>query len=253
MDSQTLMPSRGQTATQPGWFIKLVLEGYIILEQRNGDQQVVRKNELVIVNSESWFAEHVVVPTSMLVISCSGDVLHQRVSATRIHNWLLPDPKTPLVGAVYDLVHLMSIHAAHINICSGAQLTDCLLNCVDNIIDNRLAQSYEMQKQRVHQIILANLGDPELDIASIASRAELSVAELNALFVNENTKFMQRVWSFRLEKAMSQLNSRNFNKLTIEAIAWRCGFVSAAHFSRMFKAKYGVSPRDVRNNKFVSI
>ncbi|MFG2307054.1 AraC family transcriptional regulator [Actinacidiphila glaucinigra] len=35
--------------------------------------------------------------------------------------------------------------------------------------------------------------------------------------------------------------------MTIEAIAHRWGFASAPHFSRVFKAAYGVSPREWRH------
>ncbi|MGW9499321.1 helix-turn-helix domain-containing protein [Streptomyces prasinus] len=37
---------------------------------------------------------------------------------------------------------------------------------------------------------------------------------------------------------------------SIRAIATRWGFVDAAHFSRAFRAAYGVSPRDHRGRTF---
>jgi hypothetical protein len=35
--------------------------------------------------------------------------------------------------------------------------------------------------------------------------------------------------------------------LRIEEVAWRCGFSSAAHFSRLFKQRYGATPKELRD------
>jgi transcriptional regulator GlxA family with amidase domain len=46
----------------------------------------------------------------------------------------------------------------------------------------------------------------------------------------------------RLERAKAMLSEPYIN-LRISEIAWQCGFVNAAHFSRAFKKQYGTTPR----------
>ena len=50
----------------------------------------------------------------------------------------------------------------------------------------------------------------------------------------------------RLERCRADLRDPRLAGLSILEIATRWGFVSPAHFSRTFRAAYGVSPRDAR-------
>jgi transcriptional regulator GlxA family with amidase domain len=80
----------------------------------------------------------------------------------------------------------------------------------------------------------------------IAAAVNLSTAHLNRLFATEDNSLMRFVWSRRLDVAREMLTAPRWRTLSIEAVAWRCGFVSAAHFSRMFKERFGTSPRQSR-------
>ncbi|MEQ8692398.1 MAG: helix-turn-helix transcriptional regulator, partial [Pseudomonadales bacterium] len=61
-----------------------------------------------------------------------------------------------------------------------------------------------------------------------------------------NTSFSERLWSLRMVKAHDWLLSDKFLDQPIYHIAYMAGFKSAAHFSRMFKEVYGVSPKECR-------
>ena len=53
------------------------------------------------------------------------------------------------------------------------------------------------------------------------------------------------MWDRRLERSREALMAGN--GASISEIAFACGFNSSAHFSRAFKAKYEVSPRELRD------
>jgi AraC-like DNA-binding protein len=57
---------------------------------------------------------------------------------------------------------------------------------------------------------------------------------------------MRYLWQARLERAGLLLRTRGAHDSSIQEIAWQCGFTTAAHFSRLFKRQYGVSPSDFR-------
>jgi AraC-like DNA-binding protein/mannose-6-phosphate isomerase-like protein (cupin superfamily) len=61
-----------------------------------------------------------------------------------------------------------------------------------------------------------------------------------------DTSFSELLWSERLPKARDWLVCNAFRQYPIHKIACMAGFKSAAHFSRMFKSTYGISPKDYR-------
>jgi AraC family transcriptional activator of tynA and feaB len=61
-----------------------------------------------------------------------------------------------------------------------------------------------------------------------------------------DTSFSDLLWSQRLPKARQWLVADPYRRYTIHKISSMAGFKSAAHFSRMFKSAYGVSPKEYR-------
>jgi transcriptional regulator GlxA family with amidase domain len=65
-----------------------------------------------------------------------------------------------------------------------------------------------------------------------------------------NTSFSELLWSQRLPKAREWLVADSFERYPIHKIATMAGFKSAAHFSRMFKSAYKVSPKEYRAKEY---
>ncbi|WP_438948559.1 helix-turn-helix domain-containing protein [Streptomyces atratus] len=100
---------------------------------------------------------------------------------------------------------------------------------------------------RVRDHISRNLGDPDLSPESIARTHRISVRYLHRLFEGEGTTVGQFIRQRRLEECGRELARRGRTAPTVSAVAQRWGFVNPAHFSRAFRATYGVSPREWRN------
>ncbi|MEM7625945.1 MAG: AraC family transcriptional regulator [Planctomycetota bacterium] len=62
-----------------------------------------------------------------------------------------------------------------------------------------------------------------------------------------DTTPMRLLWDVRVERGFELLLH---TALTIGEIAYRVGFATPFHFSRLFKAKYGRSPRDYRRDEW---
>ncbi|MET9930603.1 MULTISPECIES: helix-turn-helix domain-containing protein [unclassified Streptomyces] len=99
---------------------------------------------------------------------------------------------------------------------------------------------------RVLDHINRNLGDPDLSPERIAREHRISVRYLHRLFEGEGTTVGRLVRQRRLEECGRELARRGGAAPTVAAVAQRWGFVSPAHFSRAFRAAYGVSPREWR-------
>ncbi|WP_395481797.1 helix-turn-helix domain-containing protein [Streptomyces sp. KHY 26] len=102
---------------------------------------------------------------------------------------------------------------------------------------------------RVRDHINRNLGDPDLSPQSIARTHRISLRYLHRLFEGEGITVSRFIQQRRLEECCRELARRGRTVPTVSAVAQRWGFVNPAHFSRVFRAAYGVSPREWRGRR----
>jgi len=95
--------------------------------------------------------------------------------------------------------------------------------------------------------IAANLCDPELDVESCASALGVSKRYIHVIFEAMGMQYGKYVVEQRLARCRDDLASPIWASLSIERIAYRNGFNDPAHFSRRFRAAFGMSPRDFRH------
>ncbi len=100
-------------------------------------------------------------------------------------------------------------------------------------------------RQKVVQFIDERLGDPDLSPAAIASACGLSRASLYRL-AEIDDGIAALVQSRRLSRAFDLIADTSARAVRIDDVCHSVGFSSAAHFSRAFKACYGIAPRDLR-------
>ncbi|MFE4512984.1 helix-turn-helix domain-containing protein [Kitasatospora sp. NPDC056783] len=100
---------------------------------------------------------------------------------------------------------------------------------------------------RVKDHILRHLGDPDLTPERIAAAHHVSVRYLHKLFRLDGVTVARWIQRRRLDTCRRDLARSAEGRTTVAAVAGRWGFVSASHFSRAFRAAYGVSPREWRD------
>ena len=98
--------------------------------------------------------------------------------------------------------------------------------------------------QKLENDILENYPDCSYDLNVFLSALPFSAGYLKKLFKKETGLTpLQYLTDKRLENAANYL-AANGGKGNISEIAYQCGFSEPLYFSRLFKRKYGVSPRD---------
>jgi transcriptional regulator GlxA family with amidase domain len=101
----------------------------------------------------------------------------------------------------------------------------------------------EGRVRRALLIMEQNMARP-LTTDAIAGRLNLSKRQLERLFARETGQSLQRLYrSMRLEYGRWLLQGRD-NSIT--TIADECGFADTAHFSRAFRAEFGMAPSEAR-------
>jgi AraC-like DNA-binding protein len=99
---------------------------------------------------------------------------------------------------------------------------------------------------RIRAFIDQHLSDPGLTPQVIARAHHISARYLHKLFESEGVTVSRWVQRRRLDACRHDLGRRDMAGTPIAAVAHNRGFTSAAHFSRAFRAAYGMSPREWR-------
>lgn len=163
----------------------------------------------------------------LLPASASGEVLRSFLQSIALHFPRLRD-------------HELAALSQHALTLIGSTLA------FDRTLDDEGGGTRDAMLLRAKMLIDANLGDPCLDAARIAGRLGLSPRYLNRLFNAEQTSLMRYVWNLRLDRCRNELLRQDTGAQRVADIAFRWGFSDLSHFSRAFKARFGMSPRDCR-------
>ena len=99
---------------------------------------------------------------------------------------------------------------------------------------------------RVRTHIEQRLGDPDLDVISIAKAHHVSVRTLHTLFEDQEQTVSGWIRSRRIEHCRRDLANPALAGESVSSIAAKWGLLDPAHFSRLFKAAHGWCPRDYR-------
>jgi AraC family transcriptional activator of tynA and feaB len=99
---------------------------------------------------------------------------------------------------------------------------------------------------RAKALVERSLDDPSLDAPRIAAALGISTRYLNKLFEAEHTSLMRFVLARRLERCRDDLLDPACSAHSVSDIALRWGFNDLSHFSRVFRARFGESPRECR-------
>ncbi|MDQ2147748.1 AraC family transcriptional regulator [Alcaligenaceae bacterium C4P045] len=250
MASITLAPARSSLADDSDWlFLKIMTAGYVDIEQ-GGDRQRFQSGSLFLLDPARAFSESFPESGHMTVLRVSKTVLRDRGLRDSLDGIAVPAMIAPDRLATMDLIQSIARQAdapsRGIRDLMGGQLLtllDAILSTTGAPVTRRSAP---VLIQRAKQHIAEHLGHPALDIAEVASAVHISSKHLQRLFRDSGLSVMRYIQAERLERARQLLHAPAIVPMSVQDIAWQCGFTSAAHFSRAFSSYFGATPSDVR-------
>ncbi|MDG9675448.1 helix-turn-helix domain-containing protein [Micromonospora sp. DH14] len=101
---------------------------------------------------------------------------------------------------------------------------------------------------QVQSYIHRHLGEVTLDPQVVADAHHISVRSLHRLFEGEDATVASYIRDVRLARCQRDLTDPALRNQPVQTIAARWGFPHKAHFSRAFKAAYGMTPQEHRDN-----
>ncbi|WP_022722203.1 helix-turn-helix domain-containing protein [Rhodopseudomonas sp. B29] len=155
----------------------------------------------------------------------------------------------------YDFISSISQLAGRIDDDTANRLTEQAMDLVAMAIANRLGdtrattshRSAMLHRLKVH--IQSRLHDPELCASDAAAALGISPRYVSDLFADDATSFQRYLLAQRLERCARDLASPQLARRQIGEIAFAWGFNDLSHFGRVFRERYGQSPRDYRQSR----
>lgn len=161
-------------------------------------------------------------------------------------------PSGPLAAAAAGAAALLQ-HASRS--AADVQTIESLVDIALHSLDARATPSPEGPVPaiilRARIMVAQNIADAEYNPQQLARDLGLSRRSLYNIFDRIGLKPAHFITQQRLERARDELLGDPH--VSITTIAFRNGFSDGARFSHTFKAKYGISPRDLRNQKVAAL
>ncbi|MEU3602703.1 helix-turn-helix domain-containing protein [Streptomyces sp. NPDC006798] len=106
---------------------------------------------------------------------------------------------------------------------------------------------------RADAFVREHLGDPDLTPQNLAAAHHVSLRRLQQLLAAEGTTPAALIRTRRLERCRRALADPRQHDRPVHAVAARWGFPDHAHFSRLFKSTYGMSPSEYRASRDLTV
>jgi AraC-like DNA-binding protein/quercetin dioxygenase-like cupin family protein len=100
---------------------------------------------------------------------------------------------------------------------------------------------------QINAFVEEHLADPAMTPQAIADAHHISLRHLQQLLAADGTSPAAWIRHRRLERCRLDLANPRLQARPVQAIAARWGFTDPANFSRLFRAAYGIPPRDYRH------
>ncbi|MFI8243600.1 helix-turn-helix domain-containing protein [Streptomyces sp. NPDC085866] len=234
--------------------VKLLCKGVARVEQDTRDA-IVRPGQLFVYDMarpirmtlpEPFRTKSLVLPREVLGLSESE--LRQITASPLDAETSLGALLSPFLSRLVDTAETYPQRTAE---SIARNVVDLLQTLTDERLGRATADTPNGAREsllRIRAYIDRHLADPDLTPEAIARAHHISVRYLHKLFQLEDITVSRWIRQRRLEHCRRELSRREAAGVTIAAVAHRWGFTSASHFSRVFRAAYGVSPVEWRSS-----
>ena len=253
-DPQFVERSKRQIAkfAESDFLISFQLEERGLVRQ-SGREAMLTPGSFALYDSTQPYSLTFEKPFHQLVVQMPKEVLSRHLMNPEQYTAVPISGKSGLGAVITEFIFSLARELRHVDT-APEEISENLVNMIAIAFSSSVMLTQvgnhsiirESLKRRIRQYIDNNLCNPELSNVDIAAAQNISVRYLHKLFEGEVETVHALILGKRLERARQLLHDSAYAGHSIERIAYSTGFVSAAHFSRAFKRRYGVCPSDAR-------
>jgi AraC-like DNA-binding protein len=228
-------------------------QGYSEQDQRDtilqpGDFILYDSTRPYIFRSEQPFEQLIFkLPRSLLLSRCGQAELITSVRMPGTQHPVSSMVSTYLRTVASSYLHLDPVTQVRVSE-STLDLLATALSTVSGIKLNEVTSTANVHLERARAFISTHLADPDLTPSLVADNLGISIRYLHKIFEVEGQSVSAMIRKQRLDQCRRDLSDPKQIKRTVMDIAFQWGFNDAAHFSRLFKRHFGMSPIEYRTS-----
>ena len=234
---------------------------YKLLLQLDGHADVLQKDDSAQLQRGDWCLYDPRVPysitnygpTSLLVVQIPRPLL-KGFKVPGLHNCIAHTSSVIGLHAVLgSFLQSLSEQLGTLSDGVGQPLSETVVGLLASTLaaydedDTGHAKLPAVLKARVKQYVQSHLGESDLTIERISQDMRCSKRYLHRVFEDDACSLDRYIWQARLERCQAALKSPSALHKSVSEVAYTWGFNSSAHFCRLFKSQYGMSPTSFRS------
>lgn len=219
---------------------------------QDGREAVVNAGDFVLYDSTRPYSVMMNEPFRITVCMLPKRLLPLRTSELHEVTAVRMSGSQGAGALVTPFVHALARHVDEYQDATSEALAHSVADLVTAVVRGRPEFSMHDLEQvnpllsQVRAYIGDHIADRNLSPASIAAAAAVSVSYLHKLFSETDTTVAGYVRELRLQGCRRDLQDDKYAHLTITSIGARWGLPDPAHFSRLFKARFDMTPFECR-------
>lgn len=228
-------------------FLNLYLSGRSRVSQ-SGYSAEAAKGRLLMFASDSIFELEQPDPIELLSLAVPRDLLQREIDLGAASPMLIAESAPALL--LENQIRTLAQWQEDLPQKDAALISDSLIGILRAALTSHIPTDDRSSEHRflhsgLRQLVERRYTDPDFSAKRAADELGLSVRTLHARLARDGQTFGACLLAYRLERAHSMLGLTR-SGANVSELALQCGFVSASHFARSFKARYGVSPSSFR-------
>ena len=232
--------------------ISVQIDGQLWLAQ-DGRETTLQPGDFACSDSTRPYTAGGLDDFETLTLHVPREIWIRRFGPTELLTALAVRGDTPSGALVSGYLRHFAQLASQVDAPAAQRFSEVALTLVTGALSDVMAERQGRHRAgrttllyRARALIEESLHDPALNREQVARALGISVRYLHDLFLQEDTTVCDWIWQRRLDRCHRDLTDPLLAAKTVGQIAWDCGFSDFSHFSRRFKAAYGITPSEFR-------
>lgn len=248
----TVTPENIAQARDDRVFVCRQMEGTVRFEQ-DGRQAVLKAGEFTVLDPRRPYGADFESQSRMLLLMVPRCALEQRFGRIDQFSTHVMRGDNALNALAADHLALLPRHASSLEGSAASMVVSYTLDLVALALlriagETRSSRTTNrsLAVSNLRAMVEARLGDPTFNAASLVASAGMSLRYAQSLLAEQGTSPSSLIQQRRLERCKDALANATQNQQTIAEIAFGWGFADLTNFGRLFKKRFGATPRQYR-------